>query len=129
MEIVRLYMPDYGISNLVTLTKTNIIDEMPFGDGTLRTAGVGNMAASLRKSLRRGLSYASCLLQTWAEAPAAQHVPRRPGQRYRQLQHLTIVILKFHCILNASPSLQVVSRACGNALVVFQSNFPSSRWG
>jgi hypothetical protein len=33
-------MPYYDVANLVTVTKTNMIDEMPCGCGTLRTAGV-----------------------------------------------------------------------------------------
>jgi len=33
-------MPYYKVANLVTLTKMNIIDEMPYGCGTLKTTGV-----------------------------------------------------------------------------------------
>jgi hypothetical protein len=33
-------MPYYDVANLVTATKTNMIDEMPCGYGTLRTTGV-----------------------------------------------------------------------------------------
>jgi len=33
-------MPYYDVANLVTVTKTNMIDEMPCGYGTLRTTGV-----------------------------------------------------------------------------------------
>jgi len=34
--------------NLVTVTKTNMINEMPCGDGTLRTTGVRMLLQSLR---------------------------------------------------------------------------------
>jgi hypothetical protein len=33
-------MPYYDVANLVTLTKTNMIDEMPCGVETLRTTAV-----------------------------------------------------------------------------------------
>jgi hypothetical protein len=33
-------MPYYDVANVVTVTKTNMIDEMPCGYGTLRTTGV-----------------------------------------------------------------------------------------
>jgi hypothetical protein len=33
-------MPYYDVTNLVTVTKTKTIDEMPSGYGTLRTTGV-----------------------------------------------------------------------------------------
>jgi hypothetical protein len=33
-------MPYYDVANLVTLTKTNLIHEMPCGYGTLRTTAV-----------------------------------------------------------------------------------------
>ena len=33
-------MADYEVANLLTVTKTNMIDEMPRGYGTLRTTAV-----------------------------------------------------------------------------------------
>jgi len=33
-------MPDYDVANLVTVTETNMIDEMPSGYGSLGTTGV-----------------------------------------------------------------------------------------
>jgi hypothetical protein len=33
-------MPYYAVANLVTGTKSNMIDEMPCGYGTLKTTGV-----------------------------------------------------------------------------------------
>jgi len=33
-------MPHYDVANLLTVTKKNLIDEMPCGCGTLRTTGV-----------------------------------------------------------------------------------------
>ena len=35
IERLREYMPYYVVANLVTVTKTNMIDEMPCGYGTL----------------------------------------------------------------------------------------------
>ena len=40
-------MPYYDVANLVTLTKTNLIHEMPCGYGILRTTAVRNTALSL----------------------------------------------------------------------------------
>ena len=74
-------MPYYDVANLVTVTKTNIIDEMPCGYGTLRTTGV------------RIRHQVSC----------------KPAQWSPQLQNLTILIVKSRSILNAPPSLQVLS--------------------
>ena len=45
----------------------------------------------------------------------------RPAQRCPQLQHLTILIVKSHSILNAPPSLQVLSRAHENAFAFHRS--------
>jgi len=39
-ERLRKYMPYYDVANLVTITKTNMIDEMPCSCWTLRTAGM-----------------------------------------------------------------------------------------
>jgi len=33
-------MPYYEVANLVTVTKTNMIDEIPYAHGTLRVASV-----------------------------------------------------------------------------------------
>jgi len=38
IEILKYCMPYYEVANLVTVTKTNIIDEMPCAYGTLRVA-------------------------------------------------------------------------------------------
>jgi hypothetical protein len=52
-------------------------------------------------------------------------VSRRP----HQLQNLTILIVKSHSILNAPPSLQVLSGAGENALAQSVSTLQSSRGG
>jgi len=72
-------MPYYDVANLVTVTKTNMIDEMPCGYGTLRTTGV------------RIWHQVSC--RACAEVPAALEVSHRPVQRFQQLQNLTIPIV------------------------------------
>jgi hypothetical protein len=94
-------MPYYDGANLVTVTKTSMIDEMLCGYGTLRTTGVR----------------------------IRHQVSRRPAQRSPQLQYLTILIVKFRSILNAPPSLQVFSGARENALAESESTFQSSRGG
>jgi hypothetical protein len=94
-------MPYYDVANLVTVTKTNMIDEMPCGYGTLRTTGVR----------------------------IRHQVSRRPAQRSPQLQNLTILIVKSRSILNAPPSLQVLSGAWENALAQSESILQSSRGG
>jgi len=94
-------MSYYNVTNLVTVTKTNMIDEMHCGYGTLQTTGV----------------------RIWHQ------VSRRPAQRSPQLQNLTILIVKSHNILNAPPSLKVLSGTCENALALSESILPSSRGG
>jgi hypothetical protein len=94
-------MPYYDVANLVTITKTNMIDEMPCGYGTLRTTGVR----------------------------IRNQVSRRPAQRSLQLHTLTILKGKSCSILNAPPSLQVLSGACENSLAQSQSILQSSRGG
>jgi hypothetical protein len=80
-----------------------MIDEMPYGYGTLRTTGVR----------------------------IRHQVSRRTAQRSQQLENLTIVIVKSRSILNAHLSLQVLSGARENALAqsvnTFISNDPSFR--
>ena len=62
-------MPYYDVANLVTLTKTNLIHEMPCGYGTLRTTAVrirhqvsrraaqrSQLRSKSPTDLRRGLS-------------------------------------------------------------------------
>jgi hypothetical protein len=94
-------MQYHDVANLVTVTKTNMIGEMPCGYGTLRTTGV------------RIRHQVSC----------------RPAQRSAQLQNLTILIVKSRSILNAPPSLQVLSGARENALQQSESIVQSSRGG
>jgi len=108
-------MPYYDVANLVTVTKTNMIDEMPCDYGTLRTTGV---------RIRHQVSRRAC-----TEVSAALEVSRRPAQRSQQLQNLTILIVKSRSILNAPPSLQVLSGARANALAESESTLQSSRGG
>jgi hypothetical protein len=81
-------MSYYDVANLVTVTKTNMIDEIACGCGTLRTTGV---RIRLQDS-------------------------HRPVQRSPQLQNWTLLIVQSRSILNAPPSLQVLSPARENAL-------------
>jgi hypothetical protein len=83
IERLRTYMPYYDVANLVTVAKTNMIDEMPCGYGTLRYTGVR-------------IRY---------------KVSRRSAQRSPQLKNLTILIAKSRSVVNAPPSLQVLSGA------------------
>jgi hypothetical protein len=85
----------------VTVTKTNMIDEMPCGYGTLRTTGVR----------------------------IQNQVSRRPAQRSPQLQNLTNLIVKSCNIVNAPPSLEALSGARENALAQSESIVQSSRGG
>jgi hypothetical protein len=94
-------MPYYDVANLVTVTKSNMVDEMPCGYGTLRTTGV----------------------RIWHQ------VSRRPAQRSPQLQNLNILIVKSCSILNAPPSLQVLSGVRENALAQSENILQSSRGG
>jgi hypothetical protein len=94
-------MPYYDVANLVTVTKTNMIDEMPCGYGTLRTTGVR----------------------------MRNQVTHRPAKRSPQLQNLNILIVKSCSILNAPPSLQVLSGASENALAHSESILQNSRRG
>jgi hypothetical protein len=70
-------MPYYAVANLVTVTKTNMIDEMPCAYGTLRTTGV---------RILHPVSHRAC-----AEVSAALEVSRRPVQRSQHLHTLTIL--------------------------------------
>jgi len=79
-------MAYYDVANLATVTKTNIIDEMPCGYGTLRTTGV---------RIRHQVSHRAC-----ADVPAALEVSRRPAERSQQLHNSSIRIVKSHSILN-----------------------------
>jgi hypothetical protein len=94
-------MPYHHVAILVTVTKTNMIDEIPSGYGTLRTTGV-----TMRNQV-------SC----------------RPAQRSPQLQNLTIISVKSRSILNAPSSLEVLSRACENGLAQLESILQSSSAG
>ena len=53
-------MPCYEVANLVTVTKTNMIDEMPCAYGTLRTS-----ALRIRHEVSRRAAQRSQLLQNW----------------------------------------------------------------
>jgi len=94
-------MPYHDVANLVTLTKTNMIDEMRCGYGTLRTTGVR----------------------------IRDQVSRRPAQMSLPLQNLTFLIVKYRSIQNSPASLQVLSGARENALAQSESILQSSRGG
>jgi len=67
IERLRWYMPDYDIANLVTVTKTNMINKMLCGCGNLRTTAV---------RIWHQVSHRAC-----AEVSAALKVSCRPAHR------------------------------------------------
>jgi len=69
----------YEVVNLVSITKTNMINEMPCGCGTLRTTAV---------RIRYHVSRRAC-----AEVAAGLEVSRSPAQRSQQLQNLKMLIV------------------------------------
>jgi len=89
----------YEVANRVTVTKRNMIDEMPCAYGTQRTTTE----------------------RIWHQ------VSRRAAQRCQLLQNLTILIVKSHSVLNAPQSLQMLSGAPENALAESESTLQSSR--
>jgi hypothetical protein len=92
-------MPHYDVVNLVTVTKTNMIDEMACGYGTISTA----------------------VVRIWHQ------VSCRAAQRSQLLQNLTILQVNSCSILNAPPSLQVLLEAPENALAESESTLFSSK--
>jgi hypothetical protein len=84
-----------------------MINEMHCGYGTARTTCVRIWH---QVSHRAG-----------AEVLADFEVSRTPAQRFQQLEHLAILIVKFRSILNAHPSRQVLSGAGENALAESES--------
>jgi hypothetical protein len=92
-------MPYYDVANLVTVTKTNMIDKMACGHGTTRTA----------------------IVRIWHQ------VSHRAVQRSQLLQPLTILQVNSCSILNAPPSLQVHLGAPENALTESETTLLSSR--
>jgi hypothetical protein len=99
-------MPYYDIVNLVTVTKTNMIDEMPCGYGTLRAAGVR-------------LRHQDSRLPALVSAASKINYPN-----CKILYHPACT-----SILHAPPSLQVLSGACWNALAQSESTLQCSRGG
>jgi len=76
-------MPYYEVVNLVTVTKTNMIDDMPCAYGALRTTALG-----IRHQVSRR---------------AALEVSHRSAGMFHLLQNLTILIVKSRNVLNAHP--------------------------
>jgi hypothetical protein len=99
--------------NLVTVRKMNMINEIPCSCGTPRTTPV---------RIWHQVSHRAC-----AEVSAALKCCHKPAQRSQRPQHLTIAIFKFQCILNALPSLQVLSGAPENAIAESESTLRSSK--
>jgi hypothetical protein len=108
-------MPQYDVANLETVTKTNMIDEMPCCYGTLRTSGV---------RIWHHVSRRAC-----EEVSAALEVYCRPAQSSQQPQNLIIVSIKCGSILNAPPSLQGLSKAAENALAESENSLQSCKGG
>jgi hypothetical protein len=87
-------MPYYAVANLLTVTKTIMIDEMPCGYGILRTTGVriwhhvsrracAEVVAALEVSRKACAEVAAALevsLRACAEVSAALEVSSRPAQ-------------------------------------------------
>jgi len=87
MERLRYYMPYYKWSNLVTVTKTNMIDEVHCGYGTVEITGVRiwhqvSCRACPEVTAALEVSHRAC-----AEVSAALEVSRRPAQRSQQLHN------------------------------------------
>jgi hypothetical protein len=91
----------------VTVTKRNIINEMPSTYGTLRTTTVAIWHQVSRS--------------------AALEVSHRPVQRSQVLQYLTILSVKTFSILNAPPYLLKLSGAPSGALAESEGTLLSSR--
>jgi hypothetical protein len=72
-------MPYNNVANLVTVTMTNMIGEMPCGYGTPKATGV---------KIWHQVSHRAC-----AAVSAALYVSHVAAQRSQQLQNLTILIL------------------------------------
>jgi len=112
----RWYTPYYSVlTHLVTVTETNMIDEMLCGYGTLGTTGV---------RIQHKVSGRAA-----AEVSATLEVSRRAAQRSQLLQHLNNLIVKFYSILNAPPSLKVLWGTCVNALAECESTLQTCRRG
>jgi len=92
-----------------------MIDQMTWGCGTVRTTGVRILhQVSHRASVK---------------VSAAPEISRRPVQRSQQLQNFSILFVKICGILNAPPSLQVLSGERENALAESESSLQSSSGG
>jgi len=72
-------MPYHDVANLVTVTKTNMINSMPWGCGTLRSTAV---------RIWNQVSRRAC-----TEVSVDPEVSCRPAQRSQQLHNLTILIV------------------------------------
>jgi len=81
IERVTQYMPYHDEANLVTVTKTNIIDKMSCCCGMLRTAAVGIWHQVFRRACAAGLGCYWGLVRISADVSATQEVSRRPAQR------------------------------------------------
>jgi hypothetical protein len=86
------------VPNHWQVTKTNTIDEMPGGDGTLKTTAVK-----------------SC-----------HQVSHRVAKMSQLLQNLTTLLVTYYSMLNAPPELQVLSEAPVNGIAESESTLLSS---
>ena len=86
IERLRYYMSYYDVANLVTVTKIDMIDEIPSSYGTLRITDVriqhqvsrravqrSQLLSKPPSNLRRGRSYSRSLLLTCTEVIPAPH--------------------------------------------------------
>jgi len=88
-ERLRNYKLYYDVVNLLSVTKTNNIDTMPCGCGTLRTTCV---------RICYQVSHRACI-----EVTATLEVTCRCAQRSQKLQILTIQIVKSCSFVTALP--------------------------
>jgi hypothetical protein len=93
------------VANGATVPNTNIINEIPCYDGTLRATGVW---------IQHQVTHRAC-----ADDPVTLDISSRPALKSHKLQNLTMLIDKSHSILNAPRSLQVLPGAPVNALAEF----------
>jgi hypothetical protein len=86
-------MPYYAVANLVTVTKTIMINEMPCGCGTLRTTGVRIRHQVSHRPYAKVSAALEVSHRPCTEVSVAPEVSHRPAQRSQQLQNLTILIV------------------------------------
>jgi hypothetical protein len=106
-------MPYYEVANLVTVTKMNMINQMPCTYGTLIATAVRIRHRVSHRAVQRS--------QLLSQSPTDLH------ESSLLLQKLTIVQVISRSILNAPPYQQKLSGAPENSLAESECSFLSSR--